>query len=26
METLTGHGWEPQHELMKYIKKNRMVN
>ena len=26
IETLTTHGWEPQHELMKYIKKNRMVN
>ena len=24
--TLTTHGWEPQHELMDYIKKNRMVN
>ncbi len=26
IETLTTQGWEPQHELMKYIKKNRMVN
>jgi len=26
IETLTTHGWEPQHELMNYIKKNRMVN
>jgi nucleoside-diphosphate-sugar epimerase len=26
MKILTGHGWEPQHELMKYIKKNRVVN
>ena len=26
IETLTTHGWEPQHELMQYIKKNRIVN
>ena len=26
MEILNTHGWKPQQELMKYIKKNRVVN